>query len=423
MGITTSRSRTLKAGLAAAAAGIAVGTTLLAVPAANAATVGDVAIDKNFADPSVIKSGDTYYAYATGGNEKGAFPYASAPSMGGPWRTRGWSMPDQPAWVGKNSAGKFTYWAPSVFRNDQGKFVMYFTANKKGTSDRCIGAAVADAAKGPFKPLEKPMVCRAGSEVIDPTRVGGKDQRYVLYKVNDHRGHFQIRIQKVDPHGLRAYGDPKVLIERPKQIEAPDVVQHDGKVYFFVSRFSYTNCSYQTDIYRADHLTSGRWTFVKTLMSTKNSGRCGPGGAEVRTMDGKLWMVFHAWKCPRKVSCKPGDRDDPHRYRAMLTARLDWGAREAPYLLKGEPSETQPASPKPEPSSSDTGSEAPTASGSAPAGPAGGGDQNAPAPAGKGKGLPVTGLALGGLLALGAGTVVVGLAMRAATRRRRTSTG
>ncbi|MGH3712025.1 MAG: glycoside hydrolase family 43 protein [Micromonosporaceae bacterium] len=374
-----------------------------------------MAIDKNFPDPSVIKSGDTYYAYATGGNEDGAFPYASAPTMGGPWKIRGWSMPDQPAWVGRNSDGNFTYWAPSVFRNDQGRFVMYFTANKKGTSDRCIGAAVADTATGPFKPLEKPMVCRAGSEVIDPTGASGGGQRYVLYKVNDHRGHFQIRIQKVGPNGLSAYGDPKVLIERSTQIEAPDVRHHDGKVYFFVSRLSYTNCSYKTEVYRADSLTSGHWTFMKTLMSTENSGRCGPGGAEVRTMDGKMWMVFHAWKCPRDVPCRPGDPKDAHRYRAMLTAQLGWGARGVPYLLNGEPSKTEASSPKPSPG--DAGSGAVTASGSAPAG--GGGDEDA-VPPGKGTPLPVTGLALGGLIAVGVATVVAGLALRAASRRRRT---
>lgn len=416
---TKVRGWALKAGLAVVATGVAVGTTMLAVPEAHAATVGDVAIDKNFADPSFIKAGDTYYAYATGGDERGAFPYASAPSMNGPWKTHGWSMRDKPAWVGRNADGKFTYWAPSVFRNGQGKFVMYFTANKKGTSDRCIGAAVADAAKGPFQPLEQPMACQAGSEVIDPTGVSAGGQRYVVYKVNDHRGHFQIRIRKVHAHGLHAYGDSTLLIERPHQIEAPDVAFHDGKAHLFVSRFTYTDCSYKTEVYRAGHLNSRQWTLVKTLLSTDQSGRCGPGGAEVETIDGKLWMVFHAWKCPRNVSCKPGDRNDRHRYRAMLTSRVGWNAKGEPHLLKGDPPGADPSSPKPEPEPSNTTSVTPPVGSSPP--PPGGDDQNDPTtpPGEDGQELPTTGLALGGLLALGAGAIAGGLVLRTAVRRRR----
>ncbi|MGH3729756.1 MAG: glycoside hydrolase family 43 protein [Micromonosporaceae bacterium] len=406
--------------MAVAVAGIAAGTTLLAAPAANAASVGDVAIDKNFADPSILKSGKTYYAYATGGNAKGAFPYATAPSMAGPWTKHGRSMPDKPAWVGPNSDGDYTFWAPSVFRNEQGTYVMYFTANKKGSSDRCIGAAVSNAAKGPFKALRNPLVCRKGSEVIDPTEVKRGGQRYVLYKVNDHRGHFQIRIQKVDQRGLHTTGDPKVLIEKSRQIEAPDATYHNGKVYFFVSRFSYTNCSYRTDVYRARSLTSGDWHFVKTLMSTRNTGRCGPGGAEVRTMDGKLWMVFHAWKCAKNARCDAGSKSEKARYRAMLTSRLGWGPN-GPKLIKDKPSQPKPSSTRPEPSSTATGTAAPTASDAAPGG-GGGGGENAPAPKAGEKELPVTGMAVGGLLALGLGAFVVGLVIRATTRRRRTGT-
>ncbi|MGH3658128.1 MAG: hypothetical protein ACRDUA_15850 [Micromonosporaceae bacterium] len=132
MRITTLRGRVWKVGLTAGAAAVALGTTLLAVPPASAATTGDIAINKNFADPSFIKAGKTYYAYATGGNGKGGgFPYATAPRMSGPSTKHGVSMPEKPAWVAKNREGEYQYWAPSVFRNDQGKYVMYFTANQR----------------------------------------------------------------------------------------------------------------------------------------------------------------------------------------------------------------------------------------------------------------------------------------------------
>lgn len=118
---------------------LAVVIALLTPTPAGAAESIQVAIDAPFADPTFTAADGAYYAYSTGGDgQGGGFPVASADSMTGPWTVHtAMSMPTKPAWVGQNPQGAYNYWAPSVFRNDAGTFVMY----SPPTTTRPIAAA------------------------------------------------------------------------------------------------------------------------------------------------------------------------------------------------------------------------------------------------------------------------------------------
>lgn len=284
-----------------------------------------VAIDGNFPDPSFVVDGTTYYAYATGGGSRGAFPYATAPSAGGPWTRHGAAMPSVPAWAGPTSEGRYEFWAPSVFRNGD-SHVMYFTANNKATDDRCVGVAEAARPAGPFVARPEPLLCHRDAQVIDASSFSEGGQRFVVYKVN--RGtSVEIRVNKTDPAGAVLTSPHRTLVVADTNIEAPDLIASGGVVFLFVARGNYTNCTYRTEVWRADSVWDGTWRNAGTLMNSAGTGLCGPGGTEVRRVGGTTWMVFHGWKCAdAEPDCRPGDAGEKRRYRAMYTGRVGWGA-------------------------------------------------------------------------------------------------
>jgi arabinan endo-1,5-alpha-L-arabinosidase len=253
--------------------------------------------------------------------------------MDGPWTGRGPSMASLPRWVGQTPQGDFNLWAPSVVRNSAGSYVMYFTANNRATDDRCVGVATSAQPGGPFDPAPEPLVCGgAGVQVIDATGfLGAEGQRFVVYKVKkpvDGGTLFEIRAHRTDSSGTVRIGPAKTLITmRDNNIEAPDVIASGGRVFLFVARGSFTDCSYRTEVWHAGALWTDTWQRAGTLMSTAATGLCGPGGAEVRRIGGDTWMVFHAWKCAAGVpDCRPGDPTERRRYRAMYTGLIGWGA-------------------------------------------------------------------------------------------------
>lgn len=95
-------------------------------------------------------------------------------------------MPTLPTWVDQQAA---RLWAPDVSLLTDGRYIMYFTAVKAGTTQHCIGAAYAEALTGPYTSMQRsgsdaPFFCPAETDVtIDPTGFRDEDgSRYVVYK-------------------------------------------------------------------------------------------------------------------------------------------------------------------------------------------------------------------------------------------------
>lgn len=328
---------------------VVAGATIAVGPSYAAERPGSIrpAIDSGFADPGFNTDGKNFYSYRTGGNARGAFTYATSPSMNGPWKVIGkssMSTGNLPAWVGPSSKGDYSMWAPSVVRPETGGYVMYYSANKKGANQRCVGIATATAATGPFRAQSKPAVCGpSGTEVIDASGVSIGGKRFLIYKYNSPlpggKRRYEIRASPLNVAGdTLTPGRAKTLlqVDGGEVLEAPDVIDYGGKVYLFVSRGSYLNCTYRTEVWRSDALLTGTFRRTSDLMRTNSTGLCGPGGAEVRRMveDGKVWMVFHAWKCANSVKdCRPNEKSEKRRYRAMYTALIGWDSQGVPRVL------------------------------------------------------------------------------------------
>jgi hypothetical protein len=205
---------------------------------------------------------------------------------------------------------------------------MYFSGSKRGGSD-CIGMAIAESPMGPFVPKPRPMRCTdRGATLIDPAyfRTPG-GLRYLVYKRHHYRpmavGIWAVRVR---PDGSRQQGArPFLVIDGGRrQIEAPSVVARNGRVYVFTSRRRYDSCAYRTVVYVARALRQ-RFRSLGTLDLDRRNGRpfCGPGGAEVRNVQGTYRIVFHAFdKNPDIYPAAP---------RFVWGGRLRWTQDGRPY--------------------------------------------------------------------------------------------
>lgn len=254
-------------------------------------------IRRSFADPAVIKAGDSYYAYGT--NAGVNMPVEIAPTVTGPWeRLPGDGFAQLPAWA---AAGRT--WAPEVVppRSGNGRYLLYFSARVKNRELQCIGVATSTSPAGPFIPLEGgPLVCPAElGGVIDASSFIDRDgARYLLYKT-DARSKAAIYLVRLSPDGLYLAGPPRKLIGRgaddPVLVESPALLYRGGKYVLMYSAGWYFQTNYQTRYAVASSLNG---PYVKAPAPVQSTGAYGgkvkgPGGASVVTDAAGDHLVFH----------------------------------------------------------------------------------------------------------------------------------
>jgi hypothetical protein len=278
--------------------GAAVSSGVASTPAVAVAGHSTLAIAGNFADPGFAKFGSTYYLYRTGRG----FAASHSSRPGGGYTTPANSMPNVPSWVGAAPDGTLRLWAPHVFRVTDSVgalYVMYFTGYKKSFGANCVGIAYSRYPDRYFVATST-TIC-AGSnyyEAIDPSAYQAADgKRYLVYKTSHKNISGTIRAIEMDTAtGRVPVGASRVKISTGTQMEAPSVIRHGGKVWMFTSRASWANCSYYTDVWRADTFWGGSFSRVRTIMTSASTGLCGPGGATVLQDGTTTRIAFHAWK-------------------------------------------------------------------------------------------------------------------------------
>lgn len=289
-------------------------------------------IDSSFADPSVIRAGDTYYAYGT--NDAGAnMPVAAAPDITGPWKRRtSDGLVKLPSWA---TGGRT--WAPEVVPPGpgNGRYVLYFTARDKDEDEQCIGVATASSPAGPFVALDgDPLVCpvKLGG-AIDPSSFVDQDgSRYLLYKT-DARRTAAIWLVRLSPDGLYLAGPARKIMGRGKDdpvlVESPSLVRRGGKYVLLYSAGWYFKTNYQTRYAESASLTG---PYVKAKDPLQSTGLYdgdvkGPGGASIVHDATGDHLVFHG------LLNYHGSR---HILRGMYVAALAWNGSRP--VLQGVPS-------------------------------------------------------------------------------------
>ncbi|GAB3410636.1 family 43 glycosylhydrolase [Flindersiella endophytica] len=283
-----------------------------------------LALDRDFPDPDIIKVDGTYYVYSTNAGGR-TLPAASATSIDGPWTVQAEeALPRLGAWA---SPG-FT-WAPDVSRRKDGTFLLYYTARNTDPARQCIGAALADSPRGPFVPVgTKPLVCpiEEGGAIDASSFVESNGKRYLLYK-NDGNAIGEpttIWLQPVGPDGITFTGPRVPLVSNDANegwlVEAPVLVKH-GSTYVL----TYATGEYWNDTYATRYATASRvdgpYTKVdRPLLSTDgfDGAVAGPGGADIIRETAGDHIVFH------------GVRDGG--YRALYVAELGWASEGVPVV-------------------------------------------------------------------------------------------
>lgn len=263
-------------------------------------------LDIDFADPDLLKVGDTYYAYATNAANTNIQVARSKDLVR--WETLGGALPALPLWA-KPQFG--LTWAPEVTTSADGKtYLMYFTTRDEASGKQCVGVATSDKPEGPFRPHgDKAFICQVqeGGTIDAAAFVDDDGSRYVLFKNDGNCCGLPtwLYIQRVSADGLTLEGQPTRLVQNDKiwegrVVEAPTLWKHNGKYYLFYSANNYAGADYAIGYAVADKVLGpyqkpGDQPFVATA-SDRGPATLGPGGQDIVVdKDGETWLVYHAW--------------------------------------------------------------------------------------------------------------------------------
>lgn len=269
-----------------------------------------VAVDRDFADPDVVKVGDVYHAYATNSGGR-HIQHATSHDL------RRWTVDDRDVLPtpGAWTDSRFGFvWAPEVFDNGSG-FTMQYTARDKASDRQCIGAAHASSPKGPFRPVgDTPLICPAQEGgAIDASSYTENGQRYILWKNDGNCCNLGkdtwLHLQPTSWNGTHTTGDPTRLICQDQLwegqlVEAPTLVKRAEHYVLLYSANAYADSAYATGYATSANLKGPYTKASRPLMTTDTFSHTvrGPGGQDVIVgPDGRDRIAFHGWSGTRRV--------------------------------------------------------------------------------------------------------------------------
>jgi len=201
-------------------------------------------------DPALVVGGEgqPWFVYSTGDPARGlGAPMVHRSADGISWERVGpaWPASDDPQWVRDSIDGVEHYWAPDLISHD-GTWYLYFSASTFGSNTSAIGLATGaslDPADPDYGwthqgPVWRSQAGETNYNAIDPAVVEDEEGNPWLFF-----GSFWSGIQVLPlewPSGMPVEGaEPQLVATRTgvseNQIEASQVIEHDGWYYLFVS--------------------------------------------------------------------------------------------------------------------------------------------------------------------------------------------
>jgi arabinan endo-1,5-alpha-L-arabinosidase len=283
------------------------------------AQIKNPVIDADFPDPTVVRFGKFYYAYATQG--KSHIQAARSADLQH-WEMLQDVLPQAPVWADKH------YWAPHVLYDASiKKYILFYSGESiDDKTGKCLGVAFADKPEGPFIDKGTPLLCGDGFINIDPmAMIDPKTKKKLLYWGS---GFKPLKVQEMadDWKTFKAGTKPKDTVWPKKEnqytnlIEGSWVDMQDGKYYIYYSGDNCcgANANYAVLVARADN-TFGPFTPLGQANSTgisaileKDSTWLAPGHNSIFTdTKGDKWIAYHAI-----------DRKNPNKGRVMCLKRI-----------------------------------------------------------------------------------------------------
>ncbi len=287
---------------------------LLAAAALRAAEVQpQLTGDTRIHDPSIIEVDGKYAAFGTGeqGLYRGAIKVKTS-ADGLKWTDAGAIGKGVPKWAEETLGFQpLNVWAASISRRG-GTFSLYYCLSSFGNNTSAIGLTT-NMSFDPLKPGEgwqdQGLVLmsdiRDDFNAIDPFRIDTSDGRAFLAFGSFWSG---IKLSELDPETGKLISEDTPVVALASRhggaIEAPSILERDGRLYLFVS---FEQCckgvasTYNIRVGRADRIEGPYRDRDGTDMAEgggslmlATTGRfIGPGGQEtVKTSRGD-WLAFH----------------------------------------------------------------------------------------------------------------------------------
>ncbi len=280
-------------------------------------------------DPSIIRSGKTWYVFATGkAQDGGQFQIRCSEDLIS-WKFCGHVFDRIPQWIHNASPATTELWAPDISYED-GEFRLYYAYSLFGKNTSGIALATnltLDPASPRYKWVDRGLVLKSTAadnfNAIDPNFIlDRKGSAWLAFgsfwsgikmrRLNERTGMLSKRDTQL--YSLASRKRPSgATVQKPglppdwQAVEAPFIVYHAGHYYLFVSWdlcCRGTRSTYRTMVGRSKQITG---PYVdKNGMSMEEGGGSellvgntrwlGPGGESVYMQrSGKDIIVFHAY--------------------------------------------------------------------------------------------------------------------------------
>ena len=267
---------------------------------------------KDIGDPHIVKAGDEYFTFATGG------------TIGfNVWRSADLTTFSKEKAVRKLEWVSGDYWAPEVYEAD-GRYYMFFTGRWKENGSLRIGVAVSDTPQGPYEDAIGGPLFDFGYAAIDGTLLyDDAGIPYMIYSRDCsenvvgayHESHL-YGVQLAEDL-LSTAGEP-VLLTQPdspwelmsgdyRWNEGPAVIRRSGKYYLFYSANYFGGKEYALGVAVADHPlgpyvkqeNNPILNYIETEDAVIVSG---PGHNSFFTVGDELFTSYHTHTYPQAPS-------------------------------------------------------------------------------------------------------------------------
>lgn len=261
-----------------------------------APTYSNPVLPGDFADPSVVRVGEDYWATATSSEWAPLFPILHSKDLVN-WELTGHIFNKKPDWSEKH------YWAPEISYY-KGKFYAYYVGWKKPSGPLSVAVATADKATGPWTD-HGPLIGQPAGSIDGQPVVDENGQRYLIWKEdgNSRKEPTPVWIQPLSEDGTKLTGEMKELLRNDaawegQLIEGPFVVKRDGWYYLFYSGKGCcgTGCDYALGVARSKKLTGPyEKNPANPILADNEKWKCPGHGSIVTTADGRDYLLYHAY--------------------------------------------------------------------------------------------------------------------------------